>query len=170
MAGRGRPGSLGPDRNLPGGRSLAFRGGRDHRNGVWGGKPPALAVGRQSPTRAGGPIYAPLWLATYCLIISNGAPPAGRHHQRPAADLHSRAGWSQEPQVSCGRECLPQQGAISPVGATEWPPRQHNGCCESDSQCSPRPNRRCCAAVFRGHGRRISLAAPTGCKAGTDCR
>jgi len=33
-------------------------------------------------------------------------PPAGRHHQRQAADLHSRIGWSQEPQVSWGRECL----------------------------------------------------------------
>jgi hypothetical protein len=56
-------------------KSVSGGPGRSHRNGVWGGKPPALAVGRQSPTRAGGPIYAPLWLATYCLIISIGAPP-----------------------------------------------------------------------------------------------
>jgi len=41
-------------------RNDRARNVRLHRNGVWGGKPPALAVGRQSPTRAGGPIYAPL--------------------------------------------------------------------------------------------------------------
>ncbi len=36
-----------------------------------GGKPPASAVGRDSP----GVRHALRWLATYCLMISRGAPP-----------------------------------------------------------------------------------------------
>jgi hypothetical protein len=46
-----------------------------HRDGVWGGKPPALAVGRQSPIPGRSPDSDVLLLSDIALDQIHGAPP-----------------------------------------------------------------------------------------------